>query len=165
MIFITSDHHFNHLQIIKYENRPFGSVDEMNHYMINHWNERVSKNDTVYHLGDVAFGNSDAVKDIVSQLNGYKILVLGNHDKRKTRTWWHNAGFNDVYEDGAMLNKFFMLTHKPIYLNDRMPYVNIHGHIHGQKYDSNQYYNVCVEHHDYYPVSFDEICKYYAQFN
>lgn len=34
--------------------RPFLSVEEMNETIINNWNKRVSPNDVVYHLGDIA---------------------------------------------------------------------------------------------------------------
>ncbi len=52
---------------------------------------------------------------------------------------------------------FFFLSHEPMYMNKHMPYVNIHGHIHGQKYEGTQYVNVSVEHWDYTPVPFDTI--------
>ncbi|HWO53054.1 MAG TPA: hypothetical protein VNM49_01460 [Paenibacillus cookii] len=42
-------------------------------------------------------------------------------------------------------------------MNKHMPYVNIHGHIHSQKYEGLHYFNACVEHYDYKPVAFDEI--------
>ena len=79
-IFITSDNHFNHKNIIKYCDRPFDSVEEMNEAMIERWNETVSKDDVVLHLGDFCKGNVWMIKQIRERLNGTIILIIGNHD-------------------------------------------------------------------------------------
>ncbi|MNT50867.1 hypothetical protein D3C72_1878040 [compost metagenome] len=42
-------------------------------------------------------------------------------------------------------------------MNRHMPYVNVHGHIHGQKYEGIQHFNVSVELWDYRPVSFENM--------
>lgn len=54
-IFVTSDTHFNHKNIIKYCNRPFKDVEEMNEAIINNWNNLVTNDDVIYHLGDFGF--------------------------------------------------------------------------------------------------------------
>lgn len=156
-IFFISDHHFGHKNIIDYESRPFAGVAEMEAYMIDKWNAVVSKNDKVFHLGDFSFLNRERTKDIVGRLNGTKFLVLGNHDRSRTRSWFLDVGFHEVSEYPIVFGQFFFLSHEPMYMNRHMPYVNVHGHIHGQKYEGNSYYNVCVEHHDYTPVAFEQI--------
>ena len=55
-LFFTSDTHFFHEGIIRFCNRPFGSVEEMNETLIRNWNEKVPEDGTVFHLGDFAFG-------------------------------------------------------------------------------------------------------------
>jgi calcineurin-like phosphoesterase family protein len=77
----TSDTHFGHANIIKYCNRPFADVDEMNEALVENWNRVVHEDDTVYHLGDVALGPWERWDAVLSRLNGYKILVVGNHEK------------------------------------------------------------------------------------
>ena len=79
--FVIADTHFSHDNIIKYCNRPFKDIDHMNSALIKKWNTAVSKRDYVFVLGDFSLGNAELTKVIVSQLNGYKILVKGNHDK------------------------------------------------------------------------------------
>ncbi|MBA2938024.1 metallophosphoesterase [Paenibacillus sp. CGMCC 1.16610] len=155
--YFISDHHFGHKNIIDFENRPFADVDEMTEAMIAKWNAVVRNEDKVFHLGDFSFLNKERTQAIVSQLNGYKILILGNHDRGRPRTWWLDAGFDEVSEYPLIYMNFFFLSHEPMYMNKQMPYLNVHGHIHGQKYEGRQYYNVSVEQLDYTPVSFEQI--------
>lgn len=80
MNFLTSDTHFLHTNIIRFCHRPFTTVEEMNETMINNWNSVVRDGDTVYHLGDFAFGRVREIINIREQLNGHIILIEGNHD-------------------------------------------------------------------------------------
>ena len=57
-LFFTSDTHFDHKNIIRYCNRPFSSIEEMNNFLIKRWNATVGPDDTVFHLGDVTFGGN-----------------------------------------------------------------------------------------------------------
>ncbi|WP_019910383.1 metallophosphoesterase [Paenibacillus sp. HW567] len=156
-VFFTSDHHFGHKLIIDFESRPFKNVEEMDRVMIERWNSTVVPQDTVFHLGDFSFRKLEDTRSIVSALNGYKILILGNHDRSRGRSWWLEAGFNEVSEYPLIYKDFFFLSHEPMYMNKHMPYVNVHGHIHGQKYEGKNYFNLCVEHWDYTPLSFQQI--------
>lgn len=79
--FHISDTHFGHRNIITYCNRPFKNVDHMNAELVRRWNSIVEPEDTVYHYGDVALGKIDQSLPRVGELNGYIILVEGNHDR------------------------------------------------------------------------------------
>lgn len=81
-IFFTSDTHFGHKNIIKYCNRPFNSVEEMNDTLIKNWNSVVKENDIVFHLGDFGFIGIQEFKRIKNQLNGKIYLITGNHDRK-----------------------------------------------------------------------------------
>lgn len=81
MRWFTSDTHFGHANIIKYCNRPFADPEEMNEAIIDNWNSVVGIGDTVFHLGDVALGKWAEWDGVLSRLNGYKVLVIGNHDR------------------------------------------------------------------------------------
>jgi len=81
---VTSDSHFRHANIIKYTNRPFDSVEEMDTEMVRAWNSVVEKGDIVYHLGDFTLNGKDYASKIFARLNG-NIRILGyqwHHDKR-----------------------------------------------------------------------------------
>lgn len=84
-VFVTSDSHWDHDNIIKYSNRPYTNTDEMNEALINNWNYRVKPNDKIYHLGDFAFGKGlKHPEKFFNRLNGKKYLIKGNHDHEKT---------------------------------------------------------------------------------
>ena len=80
-LFFTADLHFYHSNIIEFCDRPFANVEEMNQTLIDNWNGVVkNSDDTVIINGDFAFtGNIELIKGLLSQLNGEKILVKGNH--------------------------------------------------------------------------------------
>lgn len=80
MFYFISDTHFGHSNIIKYQNRPFSSVEHMNESVIYNYNKVVTDYDTVIFVGDVFFLPFDKAKVIMDKLKGKKILVRGNHD-------------------------------------------------------------------------------------
>lgn len=159
-VYLISDMHFGHPNIMKYENRPFASVDEMDKTIINNWNKTVKKEDKVFILGDVSFYNKEKTKEIISQLNGYKTLIIGNHDKARSLTWWKDTGIEEISQYPILYNEFYIFSHEPVYLNENMPYANIHGHIHHLKYDSRQFFNVSVECIDYTPIDFERVKEF-----
>lgn len=109
--FVYSDPHFNHGNIIEYGKRPFGNIKEMESELIKRYNEVVSPIDIVYILGDFGFGTLEEISRILSQMNGYKILIMGNHDMNRKREWWLNAGFNEVSKHPIIVRgKYILLS-------------------------------------------------------
>ena len=86
-IFFTSDLHFGHENVLRFDNRPFETVDEMDDELIKRWNDKVAKGDLVYVLGDLIWktATNEAVQ-IIKRLNGQIVLIKGNHDR-----FLHNA--------------------------------------------------------------------------
>ena len=78
--FFISDCHFSHKNIIRYESRPFSSVEVMDETMILNWNNKVSNGDRVYIVGDFIFGDEEVALNILNRLNGQKFMLKGNHD-------------------------------------------------------------------------------------
>lgn len=68
----------------------------MHEVVIQKWNKQVKSKDIVYVLGDVTFGRWEETKEVLSKLNGRKILIRGNHDERFTSAQWIALGFEDV---------------------------------------------------------------------
>lgn len=91
---MISDTHFGHANIIGYENRPFESLSQMDNILIKNWNSVVKKNDVIYHLGDFAFHyDEQKLKDLLSKLNGHKVLIIGNHDCNHNAKFWRMVGY------------------------------------------------------------------------
>lgn len=80
-VWFTSDTHYGHAGIVRYANRPFPSVEEMDEAMITQWNAAVRPGDVVYHLGDFALCAPSRAIDIARRLKGRKHLIWGNHDQ------------------------------------------------------------------------------------
>ena len=95
MIYFISDTHFYHSNIIKYCNRTFKDVNEMNETIISNWRFFITKDDIVYHLGDFCLSSDDDIKNIFNRLNGNKILIRGNHD-RKSVKFYKDIGFDSM---------------------------------------------------------------------
>jgi len=80
-IFWVSDTHHDHNNIIKFSNRPFKDVEEMNEELIRAWNSVIGEDDEVYHLGDVSLGRPNRALNFLNRLNGKIYLITGNHEK------------------------------------------------------------------------------------
>jgi calcineurin-like phosphoesterase family protein len=155
MIFVTSDHHFGHANILKFKRhtggklRPkFKTVDEMNRLMIERWNSVVGPHDTVWHLGDFIWG--PFWLPIIRQLNGKKHLVLGNHDHHVSTQQLLHSGVAQVY--GVKKVDGVLLSHCPLRLENLGGCGNLHGHIHDRESPEGPYLNMSVERWRYTPV-------------
>jgi Predicted phosphoesterase or phosphohydrolase len=163
-IWITSDTHFHHKNILVYEakNRPFANRDEMDAELVKRWNERVRDTDVVIHLGDFAFAGASFINDIAHRLNGRKILLLGNHDRERKFDWEH-LGFDMVLKRPFLMDGRFIFSHEPL---AEIPEgkVNIYGHVHGSDYFrtlENNRFCVCVERHNCAPIEYEFIKNLY----
>jgi calcineurin-like phosphoesterase family protein len=135
---ITSDLHFGHANIMKFCPKTRGhynSASHMNEDMIAHWNANVSAGDRVYILGDVSFQNPQVAAETVARLNGNKILVAGNHDRKNLKNELFAAQFLEIhnYLELNYNGNYIVLMHYPICEWDRMHRgsLHFHGHLHG----------------------------------
>lgn len=157
--YFISDTHFNHVNIIKYCNRPFENVEEMKDYIIKQWNSVVKADDIVWFLGDLALGNRETCREIVSKLNGRKRMVKGNHDNW-TDDFYRSIGIEYVSKYPVILKGKIVLCHTPPEKVEGN-YFYIFGHVHDKitqiEIDNpNQCKCVCVERTDYKPIKVPE---------
>ena len=154
-ILFTSDTHFDHDNIIKYCNRPFSSVEEMNETLIENWNKTVSYRDTIYHLGDFIWRPED--DSILKALNGTIIFIKGNHDRRKS--YPRNIKWHDRLEIKIQGYKI-VLDHYPLrsWNGSFHGSWHLYGHCHGTLPEDNGFScDVGVDVWDYKPVQFEVI--------
>lgn len=78
--YYISDLHIGHANVLRFDNRPFADVSEMNSKIIENWNARVKTDDTVYILGDFIWAKESEWPFYVGPLAGNKVLIRGNHD-------------------------------------------------------------------------------------
>lgn len=166
MIFFTSDLHFGHTNIIEYEKRPFADVREMDHMLIENWNAVVKTGDIVYILGDFSFYNKEKTACILSQLNGTKYLISGNHDNEVS-----NRGlfpWTKQYYSFREYGILFCLFHYPIQVwnEQHRGAIHLYGHIHSNssdhhpmKYEIANSLNVGVDVNNYRPISIIEVLQ------
>ena len=155
-IWFWSDQHFYHNNIIKYSNRPFADVTEMTEKMIANYNSVVGVDDVIFWLGDVSFTGTEKTNEVLGRLNGYKILVFGNHDlDRKGKL--KNMEFDEIHSIYLFNN--WILMHYPCraYLPDG--FYSIHGHTHTINTGLDRVVNVSVEQLNYTPISLVDLIK------
>ncbi|MDD6053944.1 MAG: metallophosphoesterase family protein [Clostridiales bacterium] len=165
--FFTSDIHFSDERIIKLCSRPFLSTQEMDEYIIEKWNRKVSKNDMVWVLGDIVSPELFN-KELLNKLNGKIYLILGNHDypvrdKIASETKIKICAENSIYQDGNIV-----MCHYPIMdWNDRdKGTVHLYGHVHNKEIIGMKEYfadklafNVCMDVNDFEPKTLEELIE------
>lgn len=179
-IYIISDTHFMHDNIIKYANRPASH----NQIMFEKWNETVKENDLIIHVGDLSHGlykyhNGDEIlHEICTNLNGKKILLRGNHDRNHDE-YYNNMGFivkDYIYmsDINTIINHYPPIsdTSSSMYIKQKQIDYNtqlmkqvdykylIHGHQHNNtRQNHKNCFNATVERINYTPINITEIFK------
>lgn len=170
-VWFTSDLHFWHKNICKYCNRPFETMEEMNQTLINNWNSVVKEDDTVFVLGDMGFCGYDKLEPLMSQLNGKKYLIQGNHDSDKIVFRLYEANIiEDYYKmievtiigDEECPDQQLTLCHFPMidWPNKERGAWMVHGHQHQLPETpscSVMHWDVGVDKNELKPVSFEQL--------
>ncbi|MCD7981875.1 MAG: metallophosphoesterase [Clostridiales bacterium] len=134
MIYFTADTHFGHANIIRTCERPFETVDEMDHVLSENWNSRVKNDDTVYVLGDMFYRcDTEKAEDILRRLKGRKILIVGNHD----RSWMSGIDASRYFDEISLMMEgtdgqhVFTACHYPLLSWPRQARTYmVYGHMH-----------------------------------
>jgi len=166
MEWFTSDTHFNHENIIRLQDRPYSTIQEMDDAMLDTINRHVRKNDTLYHLGDFAFGSVEKGIKLRNRINCNNVfLIYGNHDEknrgfREFRRAFGKGRCHDIFEirrEGRLL----VMCHYPFLYSHHWDKgaINLHGHMHGEGICNPVMpgIDVGVDIWNYRPLSLDEI--------
>lgn len=137
--FYISDMHLGHSGIIRYDNRPFMNVEEMDETIIQRWNDVVSDTDTIYVLGDFSWYKEEKTLEILNRLVGRKVLIKGNHDRVSpmvSRKFIKVCDYLEIRDNGQKV----ILSHYPMpFWNGQFrDSIHLYGHVH----NSHQW-NIC----------------------
>jgi calcineurin-like phosphoesterase family protein len=160
-IFVISDLHLGHANIIRYCSRPFphDAVEEMDQVLIKNWNYTVRPIDRIYHIGDLCYGPyARSPNEYIRQLNGTISLIRGNHDEgTKTASQKEMLVHQDIP---------FMMIHNPDDVPETFFGWVIHGHHHNNNLADFPFINfekrrinVSAEVVRYRPVSLSDLCN------
>lgn len=174
MIYFTSDLHLSHKNVVKHNNRPFETVEEMNEALIHNWNKRVGEDDEIYILGDLTFKGPVVAREFLSRLCGKKYFIRGNHD----RFLKNEESIQDLfvwikdYHELLYKERRFILFHYQISSWNHFYRKSIH--LHGHQHNTMEYnisnrenkllrYDVGVDANDFAPVSIEEIMEFFKE--
>lgn len=135
MIRFTSDPHFFHSNILKYQekDRPFQDVEAMNDHISSYWRQTMKPSDELYILGDVGMGHKQKVISLLRTLPGRIHLIRGNHDHfsrdQESELFESVHNYKAINYQGHKI----VLFHFPIeeWDNCFRGSIHLHGHCHG----------------------------------
>ena len=169
-IYFTADTHFGHSNILRYTNRPFRSVTEMNAALCENWVAHVRERDHIYHLGDVLmphdFQETARLLEVLRKLPGRKFLIPGNHDHKYLSLlgWVFDEILPPIHELKVQtLDKkrtySLVLAHYPLTAWNKSHHgaLQLYGHVHGRFLGNQQQTDVGVDVWNYAPVTLDQI--------
>lgn len=173
-IWFASDYHFCHANVIKYDNRPYKNVDEMNQALIDNWNHYITEDDIVFYLGDLSFDkNGKQTYELVHKLKGKIHAIIGNHDKEKDliklnrfETVSDYINLSVLDEDNPRKWQEIMMMHFPILSWDKAHHGSymLHGHCH-QSLSNTEFHktrrilDMGCNGWDYCPVHYSDVKK------
>lgn len=166
-VFFTSDEHYDHKNILEFQNRPFKDVTEMRELLIENHNKVVKRGDRVYHLGDM-FWRTLSLQDCIAirqRLNGVHYYIYGNHEEvfRHKILQQHFVWCKDVFNlhiPGLKPN--IWLSHYPHedWNGSHKGAYHLFGHVHGGKLNpAGLKMDVGVDANDYTPVSLETVTE------
>jgi len=165
MLHFTADLHLDHANILSHCARPFVNVHQMNQTLIHNWNQSVSGSDTVYVLGDFAWSSAkpEQVSAWLAQLNGNKILVRGNHDRKNVTNAPGWSSVHDLlkvrYEGERMILCHYAMR---VWDGHGRGSWHLYGHSHGSLPAHGLSCDAGVDCWDYTPVSFERVRAHMA---
>ena len=178
-VYYIADPHFGHNAIIRLNNRPFETVEEMDNTMLSNWRSIVRPDDEVYIVGDLIFRAKNPPEHYLDRLTGKKHLILGNHDK-----WSKHVELDKYFESVSQIKEItdagrhVVLCHFPMVEWPRSHHnsVLVFGHIHNRTAgDGFNYYlkhenmlNAGVDINHYCPVTYHQLVannEYFREIN
>ncbi len=160
-IWFTADFHLGHQNIIRYCNRPFATVSEMDDEILARVNSCVAETDTLYFLGDFCRGNGKDALAYRQRIRCKNIFFIeGNHDASTKKIsaqfgWWKQLAEIKVRDQLIVLCHYAMRVWHHSFRGAWHLYGHSHGHLADDPLALSM--DVGVDTHDFRPWRFEEI--------
>lgn len=172
MIYYIADTHFGHNSVLKFDDRPFETIEEHDRCLMENWNARIQDRDDVYILGDFAYRNEKPEEWYLERLKGKKHLIIGNHDSRLLE---NEAAMRYFESADKMLHVTdgrdeLCLCHYPLaeWFGFYKGHYHIYGHIHNHDDETARFmktresaFNAGCMLYGYTPVTLEEMKRYH----
>jgi len=140
----------------------------MNEVLIQNWNNVVKAEDTVYIVGDLGFGSKQSIRKLLQRMNGMKVLILGNHDRKSMIPKEQFVCIEPIMTIRHR-DYVFIVQHDPAiaasnHLNDSL---YICGHLHSDP-EHRMYRNwidVGIDANNFIPISIEQVIEYFKEAN
>ena len=166
-VFFTADPHFGHHNIIRYCERPFATVEEMDRAMLERVNAVVQPADTLYILGDFCMGVADRLVAAERYRQAIRCrqvhLIWGNHDPIE------DPSFSALFTSTTHLLNLRLggqrvtLCHYAMRTWDKSHHGawQLYGHSHGTLAEEADLWNldVGVDCWNFYPISYEQVAR------
>ena len=168
MNYYISDMHLGHENVLRFDQRPYETVEEMDEILIANWNMRVTDDDHVYILGDFCYKSKNMPESYLKKMNGHKHLIVGNHDGAIMKRSEAQAYFDSI-DTMLQINdngNRIVMCHYPIadWVGRYHGSIHLYGHIHGHDFECmkflkarGQAYNTAACINNYQPCNLGEI--------
>ena len=167
MIWFTSDWHISHSNIIRYCNRPFSSIEEMNKAILDNFFSMVRKGDTVYFLGDLSF-NRNSIREVNKKIvdAGIRfVFIVGNHEYENIKLI--KELFPETYDllstrlqvRGKVVEVTMCHYAMKVWHKSHFNSWNLYAHSHGSLKPEGKQWDVGVDNNSFFPISINDIEK------
>jgi calcineurin-like phosphoesterase family protein len=172
-MWFTSDYHLYHANVLRFDERPFETVEEMNHAIRDRHNAVVAPDDIVFNLGDAVHryeGKAEPLREFLRGFNGDYRYILGNHEKKIhqiSQVWKVEGNLIDLYVKD--IDQWIVLCHYGLRSWNRSHHGSwlLYGHSHGGLKNDNginlgddtrwSCLDVGCMNNDYRPFSLEEV--------
>ena len=162
MIWFSADFHLGHKNIIKYCDRPFSGVEEMDAIIIENLKKNLKPNDTFYFLGDLTFKYTMAEQffDLFSDIKIH--YIIGNHDSNKVIKLAYDCCESvSCLKDIKIEDQAITLCHYAMRVWHKSHFNSwqLYGHSHSNLPPVGKQYDVGVDNNNFAPISFDDLIQ------
>jgi len=162
-VYFSADLHLGHSNIIKYTNRPFKNVEEMDDTILSNFAAVIKPEDSLWLLGDTCFTGRD-LRNYMRRIPCRKYLIKGNHDPKQ---------FDKDIFDGVYDVKMITVAGQAIWLSHYAHLIwpqshygawHLYGHTHGTlQPELGWSTDVGVDNNNYQPVSMEDLATKFSK--